>query len=330
MTIRLGTAWPLLLSALCTTGGASAQGLAEWRPSKPVEIVAGSTAGGALDRTARDVQSALQRQKLLDVPLVVTNKPGAGSSIAWAHVSNQRADGHLLTVIIPGLLTNKAMGIGTLTYKDVLPVAILSSEYVVFGVNTSSEVRSGRELVKLLRADPARLNIGIATALGGASHIAVAQTMKAAGVDVQRLHFIVYPSSADAVTALLGNHIDLVAASAGNFLPVLKSGRIRTLAITSQQRVPGVFGDIPTWSEQGVNAVFAAWRGLAGARDMTPAQLRFWDETIRRMVQSTEWAELLERTHQQSNYLGSSEASAYLDAQNRELNRTLVELGLVK
>ena len=311
-------------------GSAAAQTELDWRPMKLVEIVAGSTAGGALDRTARDVQAALQRQKLVDVSIIVSNKPGAGSSIAWSYVSKQRADANALTVIIPGLLTNKAMGIGSLTHKDLTPIAILSSEFVVFGVNASSELKSGRELVSLLRMDPARLNIGIATALGGASHIAVAQTMKAAGVDIQRLHFIVYASSAEAVTALLGNHLDLVAASAGNFLPVLRSGRVRTLAITSPQRVPGVFADIPTWSEQNVNAVFSAWRGLAGPPGMTPAQLRFWDDTIRRMVQSKDWAELLERTHEQSSYMNSAEAASFLDAQQRDLGRTIVELGLAK
>jgi putative tricarboxylic transport membrane protein len=222
------------------------------------------------------------------------------------------------------------MGIGSLTHKDLAPIAILSSEFVVFGVNASSELRSGRDLVSLLRADPARLNIGIATALGGASHIAVAQTMKAAGVDVQRLHFIVYASSAEAVTALLGNHLDLVAASAGNFLPVLSSGRVRTLAITSPQRVRGVFAEIPTWTEQNVNAVFSAWRGLAGPPGMTPAQRRFWDDTIRRMVQSKDWAELLERTHEQSSYMNSADAASFLDAQQRDLGRTIVELGLAK
>ena len=329
---RLGNvaAVVLLTSSAVTQGTAYAQTDGAWRPSKPIELVAGSTAGGALDRTARDIQAALQKQKLVDVPVIVTNKPGAGSSIAWSYVARQRGDGHVLTVIIPGLLTNRLMGIGSVSPKDLVPVAIVSSEYVVFGVNSTSPVKTGRDLVATLRAEPAKLNIGIATALGGASHIAVAQTMKAAGVDTQRLHFIVYGSSADAVTALLGNHIDLVAASAGNFLPVMQGGRIRTLAITAPSRVPGAFASIPTWQEQGVNVVFSAWRGLAADRDLTPTQLRFWDDTIRKMAQSKEWIELIERNNERATYLSSSEAEAFLDGQSKDLNRTLTELGLVK
>ena len=307
-----------------------ASGADDWRPARNVEIVAGSSPGGALDRTAREVQSAIQSQKLVENPVVVINRPGAGSAIAWDYVSRRTGDGSVLGVTVLGLLTNRITGASALSFQDLTPIAVLSSEYVVFAVPSTSSIGSGQDLITVLRKDPAKLNIGIATALGGASHIAVAQSMKAAGVDIEKLAFIVYPSSSDAVTALLGKHIDMVAASAGNFLPAMQTDRIRTLAVTSPQRLPGLFKNTPTWREQGVNIVFASWRGIAGPKDMPRESVKYWDDIFRKIVASDDWKRSLERNHEQDNYMASDEARRFLSEQDRELTSVLVQLGLAK
>jgi putative tricarboxylic transport membrane protein len=212
----------------------------------------------------------------------------------------------------------------------VTPIAVLASEYVIFAVNSNSTIKSGRELISTLQSDPGKFNIGIATALGGASHIAVAQAMKAAGVNIHKLNFIVYPSSAEAVTALLGAHIDMVAASVGNFLPALQTNRLRPLAITSPQRLGGVLRDIPTWKEQGINMTFASWRGMAGPKDMSRDQIAYWNDVFKRLVTIDEWKRSLESEFAQSTYMNSEESKGFLEDQFKTLKAVLGDLQVAK
>lgn len=321
---RIGAAVLTAVSALVASTASA------WQPTQTVEIVAGSSAGGALDRTARQVQLALGSGKIVGQPIIVVDKPGAGSAIAWDYIDRHAGDGHYLSIAIPGLLSNLPMGLSKQSFRDFTPLAILSSEYIVFAVPSSSSINSAADLLAAIRADPARLNIGVATALGGANHLAVCKVMQAAGVDISKLHFIVYRSSADAVAALLGSTIDLVAASASNVIPALDSGRIRAVATTSPQRMSAPLQKIPTWKEQGVDVTFASWRGVVGPKNMTTDQISFWDDALSKMSRSDAWKKALATNLEEASYMKSSDARVFLEGENSSLLGMLSRLGLAK
>src|SRR3954452_8787976 len=232
------------LAAVCAlaTAACHAQG---WTPQKNVEIVVGSAPGGSNDKTARTVEHILVQMKLVPTSITVNNKPGGGSNIAFAYVAQHSADPHYLLVGTPSLLTNHITGLGKLNQNDFTPIASLFNDYVVFAVNAESAIRNGKDLVERLKKDPKSVSVGFATTLGSHNHIAAGLLMKAIGANARDLKAIAFKGSADAITNLLGGHIDLVTTAAGNVAGHVQSGKLRVVAIAANKRFPGGFGDSP-------------------------------------------------------------------------------------
>src|SRR4051812_17777230 len=164
--MKAAGAWLVMLMCVTT---ASAQ---TWSPQKNVEIVVGSAPGGSNDKTARTVERIVVQNKLIPTTLTVVNKPGGGSNIAFTYVQQHTADPHYLMVGTPSLLTNHITGLSKLHYTDYTPIASLFNDYVVFAVNASSPIKTGRELAERLKKDPKSVTIGFATTLGSHNHIA--------------------------------------------------------------------------------------------------------------------------------------------------------------
>ena len=137
-----------------------------WSPEKNVEIVIGAGAGAAADATARAIQRIMQERKLIPVTSSVVNKPGAGYALSWIYINSRPRDGHYLSVTTLALLTNAITGVNPLTYTDVTPVAQLFTDYVVVAVRADSPIKSGKDLVEQLKANPAAASIALAAALG--------------------------------------------------------------------------------------------------------------------------------------------------------------------
>lgn len=301
-----------------------------WKPEKPVEIIVGTTPGGPQDRTGRLIQRILQEQKLVPVPVNVVNKPGGGGVIGLTYLSQHPDDGHYLMVNSMTLFTNHITGRTALAYTDFTPLAVIGAEYVGVAVLSDSPVKSGRDLAERLKKDPASLSVSIGTAFGNATHISYALAMKAAGVDIRKLKTVVFNSGGDAMTALLGGHVDAMASAPSTLLQHIKAGKVRMLAVVAPQRLAGEFAGIPTWKELGVNVTFELWRGLAGPKGMTGAQIQFWDDALGKMAKTEEWKKQLAQFNMEDVYRASAETARYWRAEHAEVKVVLTELGLAK
>lgn len=320
----------LAMFALATSATSPAAVAQTWKPEKPVEIIVGAGAGAAADATARMLQRIAQERKLVPVPLTVLNRPGAGYSIAWTYMNSHPGDGHYVALTALSLITNAITGTNPLTYTDVTPIAQLFTEYMVLVVRADSPIRNGRDVVDRLKRDPAAHSIALAAALGNQNHIATGVALKAGGVDVRKLKVVIFDSSALSMTALLGGHVDLVAASASNVLSHLRAGRVRVLGISSPQRLAGDLAQVPTWKEQGIDAVSDNWRGIVGPRGMTAPQVAYWEDVFARLVETDEWKRDLEKNFLAPSFMKSAESRRFLQAQHAELKALLTDLGLAK
>lgn len=303
---------------------------AQWKPPKAVEFVAMSGPGGANDVIARALQRHLTQQKLVSVPVNVSNRPGAGGVIAWNYLNQQAGDGSFLSVSPINLLTEHIAGASPITYTDVTPIAQLFNEYVVFSVRPDAALKTGRDLVQRLRADPASLSFAVAAALGGANHIATSLAMKAAGADVKRLKFVVFNAGPQTTTAVMGGHVDIAVTPVSGVVPHLEAGRVRVLAVSSAQRQGGLFASVPTWREQGVDTVFSSWRGVIGPRGMSAEQIAFWEETFAKIVRTEDWKQELAKNYWEAAFMGSAETSRFLKAQYEQYRAVMTEIGLAK
>lgn len=315
--------------AAYTASAAAAQPTA-WTPSGPVELVVAAGAGGGNDRTARMLAKLLTEGQFVKAPILVMNKPGAGGVIAQNYLNSHRGSGNYLMITNPALITNPLTGIGTAKYTEVTPVAQLFTEYVVLFAKAGSGLKSGKDVVARWKRDPGSLTLAVAPGLGAGPHIAAAMVAQAAGVDPAKLRVIPYATAGEAVTALLGGHVDLMSSTPLNVLPQLTAGNLQAVGVTSPKRLEGAFASVPTWKEEGTDVEFGNWRGVVGPQGMTQEQLAYWEDVFAKLVATPAWKTELNDELAQNDYRNGAQSKAFLDAENARLGAILRQLGLEK
>jgi len=311
----------------CAAAAAGAQG---WSPQRNVELVVPNPPGGSNDKTARTIERVWTMNKLLPATLSVVNKAGGGGSIAYTYVSQHAGNPHYLVVAGPALLTNHITGASTLHHTDLTAVATLFNDYTVFAVSADSPIKTGKDLVARIRKDPKSVTIGFSPLLGSHNHIAAGLFMKTIGGNARDLKVVAYKGSADAIPNLMGGHIDLVTTAAGNVAGHVAAGRLRVVAITANQRLPGALADVPTWKEQGVNYVFGAWRGVFAPKGLTPQQAAFWEGALKKATEAPEWKDDLQKNIWADAFLSGEALRKDLDQDYSEMKAVLSDLGLAK
>ena len=218
------------------------QAIGQPYPSKPLRMVVGFTPGGAADFVARAFQEPLGRA--LGQPVVVDNRPGAGSSIAAEFVAKSPADGYTFLIASPSsilvnpLLSPKA---GFQPLKDLAPVSKVSASPLLLAVNPGLGVNDLRGLIRYRRSTPGKVNFAT-SGNGSAPHLSAVLFTRLAGVDMVHVPF---KGGAPAVQSVLAGDTQLAFATPPSVLPLVQAGRLRALAITSRNAtalLPGIPG----------------------------------------------------------------------------------------
>ncbi len=317
----------VMIALLLNAGTALA---ADWKPERPVEIVAMSGPGGANDVIARTLQRVMQQRKLVDAPMTVVSKVGAGGVIAWSYLNQHAGDGGYISVSPINLLIEHILGASPITYTDVTPIAQLFNEYVAFAVKAESPLRSGRDVVDKLKADPGSVTFAVAASLGGSNHIATMVALKSAGVDVKKLKFVVFTSGVQSLTSVMGGHVDVAVVPVSGVVSHVTAGRLRVLAVSAAKRLGGSFSSVPTWKEQGADSVFSSARGVIGPKGMTAAQIAYWENVLARVVESDDWKKDLENNYWEGQFLTSADTRKLLKTQYDQYKSVLIDVGLAR
>lgn len=320
------------IGALLTFGCAivaMAQPTPGWKPSKNVEIIVPTATGGGADRMGRSILQILQSHGWIEAGTVV-NRPGGGGAIGLNYLHQQASDPHFVLMHTEPLVTNRIMGRNPLDYSVVTPIALLTFEDLIYTVRADSPIKDGRDLLEMLRKDPTSVAMSVGSAVGNNSHMAMGMVGRRAGVDIQKLKVVIFKSGGEATTALLGGHIDLFISTLTPVMRHIEAGKLRAIAVTSDQRLSGAAATIPTWREQGVDVAFSSWRVAVAAKGITQAQAAFWEETFGRLVQTEEWRKDLDHYFLRDAYLRSADTRKFLDEQKIRLQSILGALGLAK
>ncbi|MEO8443214.1 MAG: tripartite tricarboxylate transporter substrate binding protein [Betaproteobacteria bacterium] len=302
---------------------------ADWKPVNQIEIVVPNSPGGGNDAVGRLLQKLLQERRLIPAAAIVSNKPAGGGSATLSYLGQKAGDPHFIAVVSITQQLNYITGTQAQRYSDFTPLATMIGDYIGFAVRADSPITSGKDLLERLKKDPASLAAGI-TALGGNNHIAYVLAAKSAGIDTRRLKTPVFQSSGDSMTALLGGHIDLHIGSVGPLAKQLEAGKVRVLAITSDQRLTGPLAAVPTWKEQGIAGTFNTWRGVWGPKGLSADQVAYWNDVFERIARDSQWKENLAANQWENDYRNSRDTLRYLDALHVELRDVLKDLGLAR
>ena len=315
------------LGAMCCALAAHAQPAA-WKPERNVEIVVGLTAGSSQDRTARALQNLWQAKALVNVSSSVVNRVGGGGNVAWNYLAQHPADAHWLQIASPTILTNHIIGTAPFTYADYTPLALLGNQYIGLAVRADSPIKTARDLVERLRAEPASVTVAI-NSLGSYLHIVCALTARAAGADPKKLKLVVFQGG-ELMTAALGGHVDVIATVTSNLLPHVQGGKLRLVGISSARRLGGALAQVPTLKEQGIDVVLANWQGVFGPPKLAPPQIAYWDGVLGRLVKTDEWKRDQEQNLWESAYLNAAEYARFLKTDYEQARAIFSELGLAR
>ncbi|WP_020653103.1 Bug family tripartite tricarboxylate transporter substrate binding protein [Massilia niastensis] len=256
------------LACLVPVAAASAQGAAHY-PSMPVKIVVPFAPGGGTDVIARVIAQSLSKR--LGQPVIVDNRPGAGGSLGASLVANSKADGYTLLLGSNGPISINPSLYRKLSYsptRDFVPVANIASVPFLIVAHPSLPANNIAELVKLARKTPGAITYA-SPGNGTTNHLVGAMIEAMAGVDM--LH-VPYKGAAAAANDVIGGQVDIMSGDANTLLPMVKSGKLKALAVTGSHR-SDVLPNVPTVAESGLPQFDATgWFGLFAPR-ATPAAI---------------------------------------------------------
>jgi tripartite-type tricarboxylate transporter receptor subunit TctC len=270
------------LLALALLPGAIGAAAADFPiPNKPVKLVVGFPAGGGTDTQARLVAQHLA--PLLGVPVIVENRPGAGTMLAATEVARAAADGHTLLYTPASTLSQLPHTLSAVkydTFKDFTPVAQGALGPLVLVVHKSVPATNVRDLVAHAKANPGKLNY-VSQGVGTPAHIFGQVFARQAGIDM--VH-VPYKGANDVAKDFIAGRVHLQFASSSAAVSLVKSGEIRMVAAVAPKR-SALFPDLPTMSEQGIAGVdIESWIGFVGPAGMDPKVTSKLSEAIAQVL----------------------------------------------
>jgi putative tricarboxylic transport membrane protein len=284
-----------------------------WRPTRDVEFVIPFGVGGGADLMARVIQKIITDERLVPVPVNPVNRPGGGGAVGIAYVTaSRRTEPHTIVTINGTTQITPIMVPTARTLSEVRPIAnVMLDDFLLF-VRADRPHQTAAAFAAAAKAAPAR-SVNFSTG-GTTDQMAITVFGRAIGAELNMVNF---NSGGEALTALLGGHVQ---ASIGNpleFMGQLQGRGVRALGVFRDNRFADL-PDVPTMKEQGINAEnFQMWRGVAVPRGVNDAAAAYWTEVMQKVVATEAWKRYLRENVASEAPMFGADFSAFLERQER-------------
>jgi len=296
-----------------------------------VECLAPANAGGGWDLTCRAAGRVMSELGLVRGAVRVSNMPGAGGALAYAHVvAQRRGDAFLLIAASPATTLRIAQGqFGRFSENDVRWVGAVAADYGVVAVRPDAPWQTLDQLIAAWRANPRRVVVGGGSAAGGQDHMKILVLAKAAGLDPRSIRYVPFDGGGEAMTALLGGFIQVFSGDATEVRGQLQDGAIRALASFAEQRPPGLLANVPTARELGFDVEWIVWRGFYAPAGLADTVYRAWADRLEQVAASPTWERTRTETGLATFVLTGGEFEALVNEQVATFRTLSRELGLI-
>lgn len=317
------TRWVAAVVLGIVAGTGYAQG---WKPERNVDLVIPTSPGGSNDIAGRTIQKLWSELKLLPVTSSVSNRSGGEHVVAYTYVSQRTNDPHTIGMMSTPLVMNPAGGRTQLTHNDLTPIAYVITEPMIAMVRADSPLKTGKDLLDALRKNPGALAIALTS---NGHRVSIGVPMQKAGINLKDVRMPAFKGGGETAMAVMGGHADVQITSVSTAVPHITSGQMRGIAISSGRRLGGVMASVPTWQELGFQSS-GSWKGVMAAKGLTPAQIAFWEDVMRKTAQSEEMRQYAEQNQWLIEFKGAAETRKFLDDELAALKQVHLDLGLVK
>lgn len=290
-------------------------------PNNQISMIIPFDAGGASDMVSRTVSKEMEDE--LGTPVVNVNKPGATGTVGMSFVEASKPDGYTIGYVPVELSMIEAIGLAELTPNsfDLVGRAIVIPAAITVPVDAPYD--SIEEFIDYAKEHPGEVQVGN-SGTGSIWHIAAAGLAQETGME---LSYVPFDGAAPAVTALLGGHIDAVSVSPSEVKSGVDGGDLKILAVMSEER-DGIFEDVPTLKEEGIDLEIAAWGGFVVPKE-TPDNIKSTLEAaLEKAVGSEAFLEISEERGLNASYLSSEDFANFANEQYEMYKELIPKLDL--
>jgi putative tricarboxylic transport membrane protein len=297
-------------------------------PNKPVVFMTHSGPGGGMDTMLRRMTDIMAKERLVTQQTRVENVQGGGGAKAMTTLIKRKGDDHVLagmtSVWVAAPLTNPDIKI---SYKDMTTVALLGLDPNIVVVRGDAPFKTMKELIDYAKANPNKLKQagGSVASNPNFDRISIGENTGASW------DYVAFPSGGEAVTALLGGHVDLVIGQPADMSGHLRAGTLRALASFSETRLAG-HPQVPTLRESGVSAPVSRGtvRGIVAPPEFPQTALQYWEDVLRKLTQTQAYQQFSAEIELFPKFLRGAEFRQFLDEESDTLKKALSRLGEIK
>jgi putative tricarboxylic transport membrane protein len=274
---------------------------------------------------ARTIAQIVASEKLSPQPMVVQNIPGGGSAIGTTQVARMKGDTHTLLVFNPASVAGLLVaGKGAATIRDLTMIAQLALDEQLIVVKSDSRFKSIKDIVAEAKTKENALSIAGADQ---ADRVCSRLFEKAAGV---KMRFVQFNSGGEAITALLGGHVDMIWANPPEFVSQYEAKMVRPIAVAQESRIQA-FKDVPNFRENGLDVVFKFYRGVVAPPDLPADVVAYYESMMKKLNDTKAWKEnYLAKYILSPGWQGHKEFTKTIADSEVVFEETLKGLGLIK
>ena len=267
-------------------------------PTRHIELVSATGAGGGSDLVARMVADIIVKDKLLPQQVIVQNRPGGGGAVGQTYVAARRGDPYIFMQAATNLVSvpiRTGLDIGVDKFQTLGAIGFDLNSISVAG---DSPYRTLRDLLAAARDKPKTISVGI-TSPGGGAHSMMYRLEKLSGA---RFNMVSFKSGAESVTAVMGGHIQATAENLGEVMGQVELKKLRLLGVPSVKRIAAL-PNVPTLKEQGYDIHAGALRGFVAPAGIPRDAAKVLEDTLAKVHKSAAWREYMVRNMYEDVYM---------------------------
>jgi putative tricarboxylic transport membrane protein len=293
-------------------------------PSKPIEWISHTSAGSGTDLWNRNVSGMLEREKILNVPFIHSNRVGGNGVIAYQYLKSKKGDPYVvMAMAVSVILTQSILPDTGLALDSITPIIRMAQDPQVVAVRTESKFKTYKELITAARDGSVVAGI---TGPTGSGRIALYYIERDTGA---KFKYVTFKGGGDAVLATLGGHVEVTTENMSEMLPLVEAGKMRILAVTGERRFKQA-PDVPTLKELGYKTVVATGRGFGMAPGVPKEAAAIMENALKRVYDSQAYKDYADRNMFEDAYLNSADFAKALVVQRADQLEFLKAVGIVK
>jgi putative tricarboxylic transport membrane protein len=279
--------------------------------------------GGGNDRMARTFIDILKKYDYYEENIVSNNRQGGSGAVGWGYLFNQKGNPYHISTTSGSFITTPLKSDVGFNYESFTPVALMATDDLLIVVKGDSPYNSVDDLIEAAQTE--MISIG-GSGTANVDFIITSRLEEATGADFE---YVPFQSAGERATALLSDSTNATIAFAGEVIGLVKSGEIKALAFTGKTRIPSL-KDVPTMDELGYDVSVPMPRGVVLPGDVPKEAQDWWIETMKKVAETPEWKDFIEKNHLTEYILYGDEFKEYLKDTSKKFEKALKEAGAIQ